>query len=80
MVWRRCLRSHRELYQALEWLQPSPVADAEQHQTWLQLQAQLIPLGPNPLPRFKLSETKKLTAGFTGQQLNFDAEVLMSGY
>ena len=71
-----------QLYQALEWLQPSPAADLKKEQGWGQLQARLARLGPRPPPASTkmLYGTKKLCAALKEQRLAFKSKVSISNY
>ena len=69
-----------QLYQALDWLQPSPAASVKQQQTWSQLQAQLESLGRRPPPDTVQRGTEKLCAALKEQQLKFTSNVLKGIY
>ncbi len=71
----------RQLYQALDWLQPPSSAPAQQQKAWSSLQGKLHRLGPKPAPdKPSMSGISKLCAGLNQLQLPFQAVVSIQSY
>jgi hypothetical protein len=71
----------RQLYQALDWLQPPPSAHAQQQSAWSSLQGKLHTLGPRPAgTNFQTYDRSKLYAALDQLQLPFKAMVSVQSY
>jgi len=63
-----------QLYQALDWLQPSPTAPAQQQSAWSSLQGKLHRVGPRPAPETPpFYSIRKLCAALNQLQLSYTA-------
>ncbi len=70
-----------QLYQALDWLQPSPSASANEQEAWSSLQGKLRKLGPRPTPTTRYHGiNSKLCSALEELQLSFRAKVVMQSY
>ncbi len=74
-------RQMRQLYQALDWLQFSPNAHAQQRSVWCSLQRKLHKLGPRPAQtNLRTYDRSKLCAALDQLQLRFKTMVPMQSY
>ena len=70
-----------QLYQALDWLQPSPTAPAQQQSAWSSLQGKLHRVGPRPAPETPpFYSIRKLCAALNQLQLSYTAAVVIQSY
>ena len=70
-----------QLYQALDWLQPSSSASAQQQSAWSSLQGKLHRLGPRPAPTKRyLHGNGKLCGALKQLQLPFRSRVSIQSY
>ncbi|DBA85715.1 TPA: hypothetical protein ACH3X1_005286 [Trebouxia sp. C0004] len=70
-----------QLYQALDWLQPLPIAPAHQQSAWSSLQGKLHTLGPRPSPDKPLfNGLRKLCSALDQLQFPFKAMVVIQSY
>ena len=71
----------RQLYQALDWLQPLPGAPASQHQAWSQLEEKLGTLGGRP-PGTSVPHpgTSSVCAALASLKLRFNAGASVGSY
>ncbi len=70
-----------QLYQALDWLQPSSSASADQQEAWSSLQGKLRKLGPRPTPTKRYhGGNSKLCSALEELQLSFRPKVVIQSY
>jgi len=70
-----------QLYQALDWLQPSSTALAQPQSAWSSMQGKLHRLGPRPAPdKPHFYGVRKLCAALNQLQLPFKAMVVIQSY
>ena len=70
-----------QLYQTLDWLQPSSSATADQQEAWSSLQGKLHRIGPRPTPTKRYhGGNSKLCSALEQLQLSFRAKVVIQSY